>query len=81
MLHRFGNQFAPLARIDYVTPLTTHTDIVTRFPLRRRSCGAGIWKSPRISPRDEYEQVEPEAWEQLQVALGHLDAPAPLTVD
>ena len=64
-----------------VPPLTTHTDIVTRFPLSAEVVWRRYLEVTQDLTQDEYEQVEPEAWEQLQVALGHLDAPAPLTVD
>jgi hypothetical protein len=64
-----------------VTPLTTHTDIVTRFPLSAEVVWRRYLEVTADLSGDEYEQIEPRAWEQLQVALGHLESPAPLTVD
>ncbi len=64
-----------------MTPLTSHTDIVTRFPLSAEVVWRRYLEQTEGLTGDEYEQVEHEAWEQLQAALRHLDTPAPLTLN
>ncbi len=64
-----------------MTPLTTHTDIVTRFPLSAEVVWQRYLEVTRDLSGDDYEQTEQEAWELLQEALGHLSSPAPLAVD
>ncbi len=64
-----------------MTPLTTHTDIVTRFPLAPEVVWQRYLEVTQNLAGDEYEQVESQAWEQLQEALGNLESPASLSVD
>jgi hypothetical protein len=61
-----------------VTPLTTHDDIRTQFPLSAEVVWLRYLEMTRDLTGEDYAEAEAEAWEELQIALSHLETPAPL---